>query len=331
MLIASFKSKTAILIEALAGMGDTPVLDAVTTGTASGVLTTTKVWLSPLGKELMKVLPPSPDRLLSIGIVVGFDPVPSTTFRIPLISVVLPGRLSAGALGGSPRTTGKVCGVLMAFHVSLPPPATALIKVLPTRLGRLLLSDTVVGLDPVPGTTFNVPLNSVVLPGRLATSWEIGIVEAEETMTFVKPVIIVVLPESSTEGLRGIIVEIETTMSEVPERMVGWAVMGLAPMREAVADAMAAAEEETGEIVVGEFCNLSDDGWAPTAFWEFARGTLAMSLGELAEGAYGEGEDDTPSWFEGSGPEAGLSEGEFSDTVWVCSATGALGEGASWL
>jgi hypothetical protein len=62
-----------------------------TTGTVSGVLTTTNVSLPPPGRLLTNVLPTNPGTLLLTGIVVG-PPVPTTTFNVPLTSTVLPGK-----------------------------------------------------------------------------------------------------------------------------------------------------------------------------------------------------------------------------------------------
>ena len=75
---------------------------------------------------------------------------------------------------------------------------------------------------------------------------------AEERITFVTPFMTVVLPVRETAGLTGIVVAPEMTRSDVPEITVGEAVMGDAPIKEAIAEAMAAWEEEAGGVAVGD-------------------------------------------------------------------------------
>lgn len=219
---------------------------------------------------------------------------------------------------GSPNTTGMVSGVETTTKVSVWLPLTDT-NVLPESPGIFELTSTVVGLAPVPRTTFSVPLTFVVLPGREASSEDRGTVVADDRITFVTPFMTVVLPESGTAGLTGIVVAPEMTRSDVPDMTVGRAVIGVAPMAEAIADAMAAAEEEeAGERVLGES-------------WVFEAGAFEVEGGDDASGVFGEADGDETSVLEISGLDRVLGEDEgkdgFSGVVEVCSPAGDSLEG----
>lgn len=217
---------------------------------------------------------------------------------------------------GSPSITGMVSGVETTTKVSVWLPLTDT-NVLPESPGIFELTGTVVGLAPVPRTAFSVPLTSIVLPGREASSEDKETVVADDRITFVTPFRTVVLPESGTAGLTGIVVAAEMTRSEVPDITVGRAVMGVAPMAEAIAEAMA-AEEEAGERMLGES-------------GVFEAGVFAAEGGDNASGALGEADGDEASVFEVSGLDGVLgedeSEGGFSGIVEVCSPAGDSVEG----
>lgn len=123
---------------------------------------------------------------------------------------------------------------------------------LPERPGMFEFTGIVVGEAPVPNTTLSVPETKVVLPGKFATRCEIGTVVADDTMTFVTPPITVVLPGKGTAGLTGMVVSPETIISDIPEITVGVPVMSVAPILEAMALAIAAAEEDAGDKLFGE-------------------------------------------------------------------------------
>jgi hypothetical protein len=105
---------------------------------------------------------------------------------------------------------------------------------------------------PVPSTTLSVPETKVVLPGKFTKSWETGIVAIDDTMTFVTPPITVVLPDSGAAEFTGIVVSPETTISDAPGIIVEGPPMGVAPIPEAMALAIAAAEDDAGDKVCGE-------------------------------------------------------------------------------
>lgn len=132
-------------------------------------------------------------------------------------------------------------------------------------------------------------------------------------ITLVTPFMIVVLPERGMAGLIGIIVAPEMTRSDVPEIRVGEAVMGDTPINEAIAEAIAAAEEEAGDIVVG-FGLLSD----PRVFGEEGGDEASGALGVVGA-----------TVFEASGLDRlfGGVEGEFSVGVEVCCSAGDSVEG----
>jgi hypothetical protein len=107
-------------------------------------------------------------------------------------------------------------------------------------------------------------------------------------ITFVTPFITVVLPDRGTAGLTGTVVLPEMTRSDVPEIRVGEAVMGDAPIKDAITEAMTAWEDEPGEIALDD-AGLFEEGDKGAA-GALGDAEFGDEGGEDAAGALGDAE-----------------------------------------